>query len=248
MKKIKIGCLGIIIIFILLVIIGIFSGGGSSNAPSSTNATTTAPTNTNTDTDNNASTSSQQKSNTTNTPSADTQSQEPTKNNSTAKLTTLSAGNYIVGQNIPAGRYVIKSDGGSGNFVVLDKQDPVVNEILDSTGQNGVTSITTTLSNDEEIQISDINKTTFTPATTKLSDTLSCGNWVVGSDIAPGRYVVTPTKNSGNFVVEEDGYPTINEILDPTGQNGVKSYTCDLINGETIMISNMNKVNFTKQN
>lgn len=225
-SKFKIGCLGIIIIIILLFIIG-----GMSSSSNSTQSTSSPRTN-----------------NISNNPTVNNKPQKLIRNNSSAKLTTLSAGTYIVGQNIPAGRYVIKSDGGSGNFVVLNNQDPVVNEILDPTGQNGVTSITTTLTNGEQIQISDINQTTFTPAITKLSDSLSCGNWIVGLDIAPGRYVITPTQNSGNFVVEEDGYPVVNTILDPTGQNGVKSYTCDLISGERIMITNMNKVIFTKQN
>lgn len=183
-------------------------------------------------------------------------SQKLTRNNSTAKFTTLSAGTYTVGQAIPQGRYVIKSEDGSGNFIVTSNGQNEINSILTGPNQNlfdgSVRTVTCNLLKGAQIQISGINKVSFTPATTKLRTTLGAGIWVVGLDIAPGRYKAVPVNGSGNFIVySPDGTPVVNQILssqtNPT-EGTVQNYTCDLSTGEIIQISSLNEVKFEKAN
>ncbi|WP_047983570.1 hypothetical protein [Ornithinibacillus californiensis] len=168
-----------------------------------------------------------------------------TRDNSSAQETTLNTGTFIVGEDIPAGRYVITGDG-MGNLFVYDENGlPEVNEILDNSAEMGVTSVTTNLEDGQEIEISGINNVKFTPAETKISNTLSAGSWEVGLDIEPGRYNVTTPSGMGNFFVYNSmGLPTTNEILDASGELGVKQITVTLEEGQEIKISGLNEVNF----
>jgi hypothetical protein len=168
-----------------------------------------------------------------------------TRDNSSAQETTLNAGNFIVGEDIPAGRYVITGDG-MGNLFVYDENGlPEVNEILDNSAEMGVTSVTTNLEDGQEIEISGLNAVKFTPAETKQSNTLSAGSWEVGLDIEAGRYDVTTPSGMGNFFIYNDmGLPSTNEILDASGELGVKQITVTLEEGQEIKISGLNEVNF----
>lgn len=171
--------------------------------------------------------------------------EQATRDNSNAEETTLNAGNFIVGEDIPAGRYVMTGDG-TGNLFVYDENGmPTVNEILDKSGEMGVTSVTTNLESGQEIEISGLNDVTFTPAETSISNTLSAGNWQVGLDIEPGRYNVTAPSGMGNFVIYDAmGLPATNEILDISGELGVKQLTVTIEDGQEIQISGINEVNF----
>ncbi|MFS0674944.1 hypothetical protein [Ornithinibacillus sp. 179-J 7C1 HS] len=174
------------------------------------------------------------------------EAEEPaTRDNSNAEETTLNAGRFIVGEDIPVGRYVITGDG-MGNLFVYDENGlPEVNEILDNTGDTGVTSITTNLEAGQEIEISGLNSVVFKPAETSLSNTLSAGSWEVGLDIEPGRYNVTAPSGMGNFFIyNEMGLPSTNEILDASGELGVKQLTITLEEGQEIQISGLNEVDF----
>lgn len=83
---------------------------------------------------------------------------------------------------------------------------------------------------------------------TAVETTLGAGEWYVGEDIPPGRYVITPPDDqSGNIGVcdKGDDYPSKSEILNPFGTNGVKSVTYDLEEGQKIEIRSMDAVLFT---
>ena len=169
------------------------------------------------------------------------------RDNSSAKLTELNTGTFMVGTDIPEGRYVIKGDG-SGNLFIYDTAGlPYINEILGG-GDFGVETVTTDIEDGDKIEISGINKATFTPAETVLSKgTLTTGNWIVGVDILPGRYDVVSKKGSGNFFVYDTfGIPVVNEILGG-GDFGVEKVTVDLKEEYEISISGMNEVTFTKK-
>jgi hypothetical protein len=172
--------------------------------------------------------------------------EEPnTRDNSSAKETTLNAGTFTVGTDIPSGRYVITGDGMGNLFVYDDAGLPVVNEILDTSTDMGVSSVTTDLEDGQEIEISGMDAVTFKPAETKMSNKLSAGTWEVGLDIEPGRYDATTASGMGNFVIYNDmGLPSTNEILDASGDMGVKTITVTLKEGQRISISGLNEVNF----
>lgn len=115
----------------------------------------------------------------------------------------------------------------------------------------GVSKVRTKVTDGDTIQLQSINKAHFEPvtsqfATVKQVTQLYTGRWVVGEDIVAGRYVAAPASGNGNFVVYDAlGLPKVNEIL---GDSGVKQVTADLKNGEIIVISSLNQVNFTPQN
>lgn len=212
-------------LIVIIIIIGAIGSGGKSDKSTSSKS------------DNSVSKSE--------TNSTNNKKEEPkSRDNSTAKETSLSTGTFEVGKDIPEGRYVCKSAGGSGNFIVNKDGVPVINDILDPNGENGVKTVTCDLSAGETIQISNINKVKFTPAQTKISDKLTTGTWEVGIDIKPGRYVASAKRGAGNFIVYNNGIPTVNEILDASGANGVKTVTCNLKDGEIINISSLNEVDF----
>lgn len=170
--------------------------------------------------------------------------EEMSRNNTQAVRTTLNTGKFEVGQDIPEGRYVITGDG-SGNLFIYDENDvPYVNEILGG-GDIGVDSVTTDIKEGDKIEISGINNVTFTPAETIMyKDSLTTGNWVVGLDIAPGRYDITSAGGSGNlFIYNTSGWIEVNEILGDD-DFGVEKVTAELKEGYIISISGINKVNF----
>ncbi len=156
-----------------------------------------------------------------------------------------------MGADVPPGRYVITpAKGESGNLSATTEDDPLaINEILGTAGGLGVPSVTTSLVKKEVIKIQGMSHVIFRPATTKLRKALSAGDWEVGFDIAPGRYVATPKSGqSGNFVVlDTDGLPETNEVLGKAGGFGVPNVTVSLANDEKISISGISLVTFIKK-
>lgn len=216
-------------LIVVVIIIAAVSGGGNSDKK---------------DTSSNKKQTSQSQDKKVDTKKEESKEEVKSRDNSSAKTKTLSTGTFEVGKDINPGRYVCKSLGGSGNFVVNKDGVPEVNEILDPSGQDGVKTVTCDLTKGESIKISSIKKVKFTPAETKMSNKLSAGTWEVGVDIKPGRYIAKVKHGSGNFVVNDNGVPEVNEILDASGESGVKTVTCDLKDGEIINISSLNEVYF----
>ncbi|MGH3261584.1 MAG: hypothetical protein ACRDNS_06280, partial [Trebonia sp.] len=145
--------------------------------------------------------------------------------------------------------YVITPAAGqSGNLSASTTDDPLaIDEILGTAGGLGVASVTSTLRKGEVVKISGLSRVTFTPAATKLRTSLGAGDWEVGLDIAPGRYVATPAHGeSGNFVVyDKDGLPDTDEVLGSAEGLGVPNVTVSLKDGEQINISGISTVKLT---
>lgn len=159
----------------------------------------------------------------------------------------LFTGTWMVGTDVPAGRFVITGEG-SGNFFVRDKSGySVVNEILDDSENWGVSSVTFDLEDGQEIEISGLNNVYFTPYETELRTSLSTGVWIVGVDIKAGAYVASTENGSGNFFVRDHkgGTSKVNEILDSEGEWGVEKIALNLTDGQVIEISGLNSVDFT---
>lgn len=226
------GCLTIIagffILIIVMAIIGSLGDNASDTKPSTPSNTTTSD---------NASTSSNTESTNVNSPA------QATRDNSSAKETNLGAGSFIVGTDIPAGRYVCTAKG-MGNFIIQEEEMPVVNEILGG-DDYGVKSVTIDLISNQTINISGISNVNFKPAETVLKTELTTGDWVVGIDIEPGRYTCEPLNGTGNFFIYDSGFPVVNEILSTQADLGVPSVTANLKDGNIIKISGINTVKFT---
>jgi len=165
-----------------------------------------------------------------------------TRDNSSAELTMLFSGTFFVGDDIPPGRYVISGDE-PGNLFVRRGGRAIVNEILGD-GDWGVPTITISLQDGDEIEISGISNVTFTPAETELLTTLTTGDWVVGIDILAGTYDASAVDedDSGNFFVRRSGRAIVNEILG--GTFGVDRVRVILEDGDVITISSLNAVEF----
>jgi len=76
--------------------------------------------------------------------------------------------------------------------------------------------------------------------------TLTAGEWEVGIDIKPGRYVITSLQGSGN-ISTNDG--DINEILgkNKSGQHGeTTSITSELKSGQ-ILSTNLQQIKLTEK-
>lgn len=125
------------------------------------------------------------------------------------ELVNLKPGNYIVGEDIKPGRYVITSVQGSGNLTST-KAD--INVILDNQyGDLGVPSYTVTLKQGDDIKLESIQLTKFEPVTDrKFQTSLTAGQWEVGEDIEPGIYNIKAVSGRGNVVSLGAG---LNEIL-----------------------------------
>ena len=81
---------------------------------------------------------------------------------------------------------------------------------------------------------------------TAVETTLGAGEWYVGEDIPPGRYVIS-SQDGGNIAIydDENSSSDVNEILDPDGDVGVQTLTYTLKHNQIIKISNANTVLFT---
>lgn len=228
----------IVLIVIALIVIGVISsvaGGKNTNNTSTSNTANT--------TSNTSAKQTQQSTSAANQPATKVATRQVT-----GTATTLGAGSFTGGTDVPAGLYdVTTGPGQSGNFMVSGTDS--YNEILDSSGQNGEPKIRVQISKGDQIQISGLSSVTFTPVTTPFITThslvnLYAGTWTVGQDIGAGRYVATPgSGQSGNFIVT--GNDSYNEILDSTGSNGETSLTVNLTDGDVISISSMSQVTMT---
>lgn len=83
---------------------------------------------------------------------------------------------------------------------------------------------------------------------TAVSAELFTGDFEVGTDVEPGRYVITCGSGSGNLFVYNNGMPIINEVLAASASDsfglGVTKVEVDLAKGQTIQISGLNSVKF----
>lgn len=159
---------------------------------------------------------------------------KPVVEKNTAKAVTLGAGKYKIGRDIKPGRYVIRALKGSGN---ISNSDASINIILGTTADDDqITSFTTNLEKGDKLDISGIESTSFKPVTKySFQKSLSAGNWLVGRDIKPGRYVIKPVTGSGNLISEGSEDEDLNEILSTSPSEGeVSKVTADLVKGEAV--------------
>jgi hypothetical protein len=158
---------------------------------------------------------------------------------------TLGAGTFTVGKDVQPGVYdVTPGSGQSGNFSV-DGQNQY-NEILGTSDGFGVSKVRVQLTKDDSVKIEGLSQVIFTPVTSTFvkeykATSLYAGDFIVGEDIAAGRYVVTPgSGQSGNFSVS--GANEYNEILG--SDYGVANVTVTLSTGDVVSISGLDQVNF----
>lgn len=165
----------------------------------------------------------------------------------TGKLVTLGAGTFTGGVDVVPGLYDVTAGAGqSGNFIVqgTDSYD----EILGAVSDDGVPTVRAKISKGDKIQLSGLSQVTFNPVTSPYVTThslvnLYAGNWTVGQDVGPGRYVATPIAGqSGNFIIEDED---VDEILGDESDGGVPSVTFTVKKGDIIQVSGISQVTLT---
>jgi RNA polymerase subunit RPABC4/transcription elongation factor Spt4 len=159
------------------------------------------------------------------------------------KTTTLGAGTFAGGKDVPVGLYDVTAGDQSGNFIVsgTDTYDEIFGQ--------GVTKVRAQISDGDKVELSGLSNVIFTPVltpfvTTHMPVTLYAGTFTVGQDIGAGSYVATTKAGStGNFIVS--GSNSVDEILGQNGAGGVPSVTTDLSDGDVITISGLGSVTMT---
>lgn len=93
------------------------------------------------------------------------QEQQVQKEENPAVETTLGAGEWYVGEDIPAGRYVITSSKKVGNISIYEegKDYTTKSDILDPDGKYGVKSLTWELIDGQMVEIEGMEDVLFTP-------------------------------------------------------------------------------------
>jgi len=155
-------------------------------------------------------------------------------------VTTLHPGIWTVGSDLQQGRYQITGD--SGGSIVIWRGPTVL--ISESLGTGGLGSITTYLMDGDIIDITDVNNVNFEFVVDRsFSSSLGAGNWVVGTDIAPGRYYATTPVGTGQLIIWRGNDVVVNEIL---GDNafGVERVRVDVFEGDVITITGVDRVDF----
>lgn len=155
----------------------------------------------------------------------------------------LEDGQHVVGEDIPAGRYVITGEE-SGNLMIENNENRNMGimEILEDEGLDmGVPRVTVDLIEGDEVELMGMELSTFTPVKERtMSNILTTGSWDVGTDIEPGTYEVTTTgSKSGKIMVYEGtgGLPLVNEPIDPKGELGPESLTVELEVDQQVIVS-----------
>lgn len=172
---------------------------------------------------------------------------------------TLKAGDYTVGMgDLAAGTYDVTPTAGQSGELNVTGDDGDPSEIssmqgLGSSSADGqVPKMRVDLKLGETVTLSQLKSATLVPvmagaAPRRARTVLFAGTFVVGTDIAPGDYRVTPGPGqSGNFFVDglEDDY---NEILGTAADGGQSSLDVRLGAGDVIETRNMSEVIFTPE-
>lgn len=159
---------------------------------------------------------------------------------------TLESGAWVVGQNVPAGEYIITTDSETGgNVTIIDTNGNVVDyEAMSSTGLYGVNQMKVTLENGYTIK-NEVQGTIYLskPDTFNFY-TYQAGIWNVGEDIKPGSYSVTlPEGEMGSIVVSDiNGNIVATEMLDSNGVYGKSETQINLLEGQTVEITGISEL------
>lgn len=160
----------------------------------------------------------------------------------------LFSGEWIVGEDLNAGRYKITvAEGQSGNFFVYGDESQEyadINIILANSNMGmGVPEAHYDLINGQVIEIRGMDNVLFESVESEFKTELKTGNWLVGADVKPGKYIATTAEDtSGNLFVYEageypEGYPKVNEILGKGEYNiGTERAQLKLEEGQMIVI------------
>ncbi|WP_195540556.1 hypothetical protein [Eubacterium maltosivorans] len=163
----------------------------------------------------------------------------------TAKETTLSTGNFVVGVDVSPGRYKVTANEGTGFFNFVDSSFGSQSFALFS-GAAPYNSIEVYLNEGGNIKIDGLTSVSLEPKNPSIRSNFGSGIYIVGTDIEPGTYDISAQGSIGNIAVDSPSASSlkINEILG--GEDGVQNVKTPLVNGDTIYIEVTKSIKFSK--
>lgn len=112
--------------------------------------------------------------------------------------TQLSSGDWLVGKDIKPGRYKLVSKKGDGQ--IQDQDLDIDTPLGTKSTKDYYSSYTTTLKKGQLLNVYQMEDLVLIPIKPRSYQTdLTTGDWTVGKDIKPGKYLVKAVQDSGEF-------------------------------------------------
>lgn len=182
----------------------------------------------------------------------------------TGKAVDIGSGSFTVGTDIQAGLYdLIPKVGQEGSITVKSKDTSDLSlgctentlGIIDANNSddNGIPKMRLKLNKGDIVNINGVNKTHFEPVKSPLVGStpkkisLYQGRFVVGEDIAPGKYTIIGVKGSGSVNVYDNKIDSTRQVISDQHENVLhfpKQATITLKNGNPIFIIGIEQVDF----
>ena len=168
--------------------------------------------------------------------------------------TTLSEGTHEAGQDIPAGRYELTAENGSGNVAVYDGEERLIfNDVLNGDPEMsdyGSDRAVTFLDEGYSIEISSLENVQFTPYETTEVTELFPGQWIAGEDFPAGVYDVSleETEAFGSLeVYAHPEYPKSRHTLGSESYGGMTSFTTSFEEGDIVELTRIPTVTLAER-
>ncbi|WP_017549420.1 hypothetical protein [Salinicoccus carnicancri] len=168
--------------------------------------------------------------------------------------TTLESGTHAVGNDIPAGRYVIAADTGIGNLFISDDSDRTILSTTlngeEEAQDYGSGEVLAFLEEGQSIEINGLENVSFTPYETEEVSELFTGMWVVGEDFPAGVYEIT-AEDEGQFgTLETYTHPDSVKARFSLGDSeygGMSSFVTSFEEGDIVILRNYPSITLTQR-
>lgn len=168
--------------------------------------------------------------------------------------TALENGTHKVGNDIPAGRYVITADTGIGNVFIDNEEDrSVLSTTLNGTEESkdyGSGRVIVFLEEGHSIEINGLEGVNFAPYETEEVTELFPGMWIVGEDFPAGVYDVETESTDYYGTMEVYSHPDQIKARYSLGDpeyGGMSSFTASFEAGDIVELSNSPAVTINKR-
>src|SRR5690625_2559301 len=168
--------------------------------------------------------------------------------------TTLESGTHEVGNDVPAGRYVITADTGIGNLFITNEEDMTVLSTTlhgeEEAQDYGSGKVIAFLEEGQSIEIDGLENVNFTPHETEEVSELFTGMWVVGEDFPAGVYEITAEDGSQFGTLETYTHPDrikARYSLGDSEYGGMSSFVTSFEEGDIVLLRNYPSVTISQK-
>ncbi len=168
--------------------------------------------------------------------------------------TTLEDGTYEVGNDVPAGRYVMTADTGIGNVFISNEEDrTILSTTLNGTEESeryGSGKVIAFLEEGNSIEIEGLEGVNFTPYEAEEVTELFPGMWVVGTDFPAGVYDISMEETDYFGSMEVYSHPDATKARYSLGDpeyGGMTEFTASFEEGDIVELKNISTVKINKR-